>query len=401
MHLTIDKDKKVYKKIWTDVEYISSKVRNLLGKHIHSILLCGGFGRGEGSVVVQNGIIHVVNDYDFVIALKGKNRLHYTKLYKKFHAPLEQLAAELADELEIKQVDLALKPLSYFSKARILRIENFEVKKGHVLVFGNEDPTARMPDWRAKNIPLFEGTWLLRNRGTGMLIAALYALCKGGVPEKKKENFVIECTKAQLAMGDSILLLRGMYHHLYNERLKRITNLDFSDIPAGQEILMKYREALEHKLRPDFGRFYQRDLTKWWFQISRLMDTFYQYYEQHRLNVRFSDWCDYVSLQKPEDQFELKTFIGKTIRGGGQFLSVKRLLDNYQKSRRSYSISLVPLLLFSIGTESYDGKMMNKAAQLLGQPVSGETRQDWIGLVKAALNEIHPGGEVAKAIKLH
>jgi hypothetical protein len=388
-------------KIQKDIELISHSILEILGDLVHSILLCGGFGRGEGSVVFEKETIHIVNDYDFTIVLQEKSRFQYVRFYKQYHAPIEELAVKLASKLDIKQIDLGLKPLSYFSKANVLRIENFEVKKGHVLIFGDEDPTAKMPNWKAEDLPLFEGTWLFRNRGTGMLIAALYFLCTDGIPEEKKENFVIECTKAQLAMGDSILLLKGLYHHLYDERLKRADNLVIADIPLGEEILDNYKEALEHKLRPDFHKFYQRDLTKWWFRISQLMDIFYQYYEQQRLSVKFSNWCDYVSLRKPENCFELKTFIGKTLKGGGQFFSTKQFLANFKKSRRSYSISLIPLLLFSIGTENYDRKMMNKAAQLLGKPASGETKQDWIELAKAALNEIHPGGEVAKAIELH
>lgn len=400
MHYSIDKDPNIDAKIEKDQEYINSKVLGLLGNHVHSILLCGGFGRGEGSVVVQNGKIHIVNDYDFTVVLKERNRLRYTKLYKKFHAPLEQLAVKLADELEIKQVDLALKPLSHFKKIKTLRIENYEVKKGNILIYGDKNPTKEMPDWDASDIPLFEGTWLFRNRGAGMLIAALYFLCDGGIPEEKKENFVIECNKAQLAMGDSILLLKGLYHHLYNERLKRIKKLDISDILAGKKIMANYREALEQKLRPDFKKFYQRDLVEWWFDISELLDIFYRYFEQHRLGLKFEDWREYADLSKPEDRIELKTLVGKAIRNRANIFSPSNVQNLLKKSRRSFSISIVPLLLFSLGKENVSEPYIKKAASLLDIPITEATKTNWLKLTKAFLNEIHPGGEVARAIKL-
>ena len=400
-HFTIDQNAAVDAKIQSDMNYITGQVINLLGDYVHSILLCGGFGRGEGSVVKKNNYIHIVNDYDFTIVLNAKNRPHYAMLYKKFHAVLEAIAVQLASELEIKQIDLGLKPLYYFSNEKFLRIENYEVKKGHILIVGDEDPTEKMPNWRAEEIPLFEGTWLFRNRGLGMLIAALYFLNKEGIPEDKKENFVVECTKAQLAMGDSILLLKGSYHHLYNERLKRAADIDIEDIPEGIEILAGYTEALRHKLRPDFNKFYQRDLREWWFTITRQMDIFYRYFEQKRLNTRFDDWDDYTSLPKPEDRFQLKIFFRKILRENYSFLSFTQLKDKFQKSRRSYSIALIPLILFSLEKDRYALQLMQKAARLIGKSKPAAIREDWLDLAKAVLNEIHPGGEVSNAVQLH
>ena len=192
MHYTIDKNPRINAKIAQDQEYINSKVLGLLGDHVHSILLCGGFGRGEGSVEVRRDEVHIVNDYDITIVLKQRNAFSYARLYRKYHAPLEVLADQLAADLKMKQVDLGLKPLAYFEKQAALKIENYEVKQGHVVTYGKDDPTKAMPDCREEDIPIFEGTWLFRNRGAGMLIAALYFLHGGGIPEDKKENFVIE-----------------------------------------------------------------------------------------------------------------------------------------------------------------------------------------------------------------
>lgn len=400
MHYTIDKDPKINAKVEKDQEYINSHVLDLLGDHVHSILLCGGFGRGEGTVEVRGDEIHIVNDYDITIVLKERNRLKYAGLYRKYHAPLEALAVKLAKDLQMKQIDLALKHLSYFEQPAILKIENYEVKMGHVLTYGEEDPTEAMPDWRAEDIPLFEGTWLFRNRGAGMLIPVLYFMRDGGIPKEKKENFVIECNKAQLAMGDSILLLKQRYHNLYSERLRCLDKLDVSDVMEGEKLLSHYREALEQKLKPNFVKFYRRDLIAWWFEIVDLMDHFYRFYESKRLGVVFNDWIEYSELYKPEDKFEMKGFLGSMIRKPRALFSMNELQMNYRKAKKSYTIALVPLILFSFKEGRERPLYMAKAADLLGVSVNGKGEEAWLNLVRAFLRVWHPGGEAGNVINL-
>jgi len=399
MHYTAHKDSRIDAKIEKDQDYINSHVLDLLGNHVHSILLCGGFGRGEGTVDVRNNEIHVVNDYDITTALKERNNLKYAMLYRKYHAPLEALAVKLAKDLQMKQIDLVLKHFSYFEKPAALKIENYEVKKGHVLTYGDKDPALLMPNWKAEDIPLFEGTWLFRNRGAGMLIPALYFMRDGGIPKEKKENFVIECNKAQLAMGDSILLLNHMYHHHYSERLRRIEYLDLSNIPEDEKIREHYKEALEQKLRPNFEKFYKRDLIRWWFEIMDLLDIFYQFFEMQRLSARFSNWIEYAVLSKPEDRFEIRPVFVNILCNISD-LSIKLMKKSFNKARKSYSISIVPLLLFSIKRDSFFIPYMSVVSSMLHEPLNNHPKDDWLNLVRTFLHELHPDGEVASAIRL-
>jgi len=398
MNYTVIKDDRINEKIQADIDYISDRVAGLLGDSLHALLLCGGFGRGEGSVVIDKGRVHIVNDYDFTVVLNAKNRFRYLKLYKKIHAPLEQLAVELAAELDIKQVDLSPKPLRYFTKEKTLKIENYEVKKGHVLTFGAEDPAQNMPDWQAEDIPLFEGTWLFRNRGAGLLLAALYFQTGGEIPGSKKENFIIECTKAHLAMGDSALLYKKKYHHHYHKRLGIIDTINFFDIPHGEEIKNRYRDALKQKLNPDFNRYLNRDLREWWFDVKKYFEIFFKFFEQERLKIKFNNWCDYSELAKPEDRVEIKTLARKIIKVGKSGFTLKNAVDTYRKSKKSYSVSLVALVLFSIHKNGYDTAMMSRAARILDIKLSGPAEKDWLRLAREVLNEIHPGGEVGRVL---
>ncbi len=408
MNYTLIKDKtpkkdltqRVNKKIQNDIDYICSKVNDLLGNQLYCILLCGGFGRGEGSVTVKNNLVHIVNDYDFTVVLNAKNKLHYLWLYKKIQGPLEKLAQSLAQELDIKQVDLSPKPLSYF-KQTTLKIENYEVKKGHLLVFGKKNPTQSMPSWKPDKIPLFEGTWLFRNRGAGLLLAALYFMDTQKVKRSDNENFIIECTKAQLAMGDAVLLLKKRYHHLYNKRLITTRTLDLADIPFGEEIKNRYQKSLVQKLNPDFEKYMKIDLVDWWYDAANLFLKFFMHYEQKRLGQSFDSWIDYTSLTKPEDRLDIKMLAGRLAKSTGSISSLKSIQSSIKKSNPSYGISLVALVLFSAVSHKFDIPAMNKAAQLFNMKLTGHPKSDWILLARVVLNEIHPGGEAGRVIAEH
>lgn len=300
----------------------------------------------------------------------------------------------------MKQIDLCLKHLSYFDGNIPLKIENYEVLKGHMLLYGEEDPCAAMPDWRPEDIPLFEGTWLFRNRGGGLLLAARYFVGRDGIPEGRRENFVIECGKAQLAMGDSLLLLNKQYHHLHSKRLDALDSLSVDKIPEGERILAHYREALKQKLKPDFNRFYSRHMIAWWFEIVELFDTFYRYFERQRLGVPFKDWIEYAKLGKPEDQLDLRIWAGGMIRGGAKSFSPTYRRRNLLKVRKSGLIAAMALLLFSMRKDNFRVSYLERAAEQLDARLAGDTLNDWRHLTDVFFQTWHPAGEAARVVEM-
>ncbi len=399
MYYTIHQDSRIDKKIEDDMKYIVQEVRNLLGDEIHSILLCGGFGRSEGSVEIKNRGVHIVNDYDISVVLKERNRFKYALLYRRFHPQLEKLAERLARELEVKQIDLDLKHLLYFDN-QPLKIENYEVLKGHVLLYGKEDPCQYMPDYKAEDMPLFEGTWLFRNRGAGMLIAARYFLDNGGIiREEKRENFVIECSKAILAIGDSILLLKRQYHHLYQKRLEITKKLDLSDIPDASAIIPRYIEALNQKVKPDFERFYSRDMVEWWFEIAEILDKFYRYFESQRLRANFRDWIEYAGLKNSEHKVDKQRLLGAMIRKEIDPLSLRSIRRGILRAKKSGFIGLMALLLFSTRRGGFYQPYLEKAGEMLDVEIEGNSLEDWCRLTSIFFHLWHPVGEAGKFVE--
>ena len=394
MNYTVHCDADINRKINDDLKIIVERVTELLGEHIHSILLYGGFGRGEGSIKIENIGISIVNDYDISVVLNESNRFKYMTLYKKYNKLLQNLAEKLADDLQIKQIDLGLKTISYFKGTTPPKIVDYELRNGYQLLYGKEDPCQRLPCFKSEDIPLSEGTRLFRNRGGGLIIAAKYFTDYSKVHFEKKENFIIETNKALIAIGDSILLLKKKYHYLYSKRRELIKHIDISDIPSSEKIKAEYLKAVSQKLRPDFKQYDDIDLKKWWFESQRLFEEFFLYFESLRLDTQIKDWLQYRVLSKPEDNIDIRVLLGNILRNG-----IGAIRHGLVKAQTGKFTSLMALLLFSIGENRFRDEYLANAGGIMGFALKGESLEDWKELTDMFLYLWHPAGEVGKVIE--
>ncbi len=375
----------VDRQIADDLERITARAVDLMPAHIHSVLLTGSFGRAEGSVLIEGGKVRVINDYDLMVVLGEPDKFRYAVLCRKYRPRLATLARELSAELGVAQIDIATVHLSYFNGCQPARIANYEVKNGHRLLYGAEDPCAWMPDYRAEDISLFEGTWLFRNRGGGMLLAGRSLLGNDRLPAGEEERVIIECNQAIRAMGDSILLMKGKYHFSYAKRMEIIQGLDLHDIAPAEVIVPLYVQALEQKLRPDFSVYRNMDFRKWWFDVKRLFGEFFLYFEERRLGLRIRDWADYAGIAKAEDRLEFRSLLAH-LAGKGT-LSIR---GGVLKARRGRLIALMALLLFAVREDRILEALLGRAAFMFGRRPSGDPLKDWLCLTEAFLRLWHP-----------
>jgi hypothetical protein len=95
-------------------------------------------------------------------------------------------------------------------------------------------------------------------------------------------------SKALLACSDALLILNGLYHHSYAERLRRFGEA-FQD---RDDLLPLIREATEFKLRPTQDIRY--DVVKRWFQVRRVfLHTMWNFVSQ-MYGREFRDWQAYA-----------------------------------------------------------------------------------------------------------
>jgi hypothetical protein len=397
---TIRSEPEIDEKVTADLARIRECVLGLLDKEkVLAIILTGGFGRGEGSVLISGNGVRIVNDYDIAVVPRSRNRLKYAWLFRKYHRNLEELADTLGSELSLKQVDITVRPHSYFQRPAAIRIENYEVLHGHRLLYGAMDPCDWMPRWKAADLPLSEGTWLFRNRGLGLLLAKLY-LADGGLAVEDAENFFTECNKARLAMGDAVLLLKGAYSHLYSERLRAAQGIAVEEIPCGRPIIEGYCDALKKKLRPETSDFIQSDAEDNWADLARQFQRFFLYFESRRMGRGFPGWLNYSEFDsKRKDRMDVRMLIAELLRARSSDIRGSWARRVLVKASRKKNIALIGLLLSSAQQFPERTAYLQKASKLLGVRMHDSEDVAWRTLTIETLRLIHPGGEVGRLLK--
>jgi hypothetical protein len=227
-------------RIGADLAVVTATVRQG-DRHLRSLVLTGGFARGEGTVL--DGVPQ--NDYDF-IAIRGMGRPART--YASMRTELEQKLGIHIDLAPVPGWRLRLAPRSVFWYETALR--------GQVL--WGEDLLDRIPVRRAPDLHAAEGLRLLVNRAAGLLLATP-SLAPGSsatadpATASTEANAVrIQAAKALLAALDAHLLAIGRFAPSQAERWALFQRLKDSG-SAPPELLRQeasFEWAYRFKLDP-------------------------------------------------------------------------------------------------------------------------------------------------------
>ena len=219
-------------RIFGDIRTIVSKLRLLSP---HSIILHGGYGRDEGSWIVENGEYRPYNDYDIFLIIEKKIP----------EDELNDIRKDLAKKIGIKWVDIIQLRPGELSSLR-LSIKNYDLKYASKVIYKDENILKLMPEMDATKMPLVEGEILFFTR----LWTLLGCLDSKGVNQTLRGEaslfFRNQMAKSALAVVDVMLLLKGGYHPSYRERVRRLIEL----YPHRKDVHEIARWALEEKLWP-------------------------------------------------------------------------------------------------------------------------------------------------------
>ncbi len=207
-----------------------------------AILLTGGFGRGEGSVISSGGNHRPLNDYDLLVACDEGLR-----------SKLKSVGCRLAGKIGIDYVDIGPLHPDWFDKLR-LTLFAFDVKYGTQTIWGNESLLESIPAFAPSEIPLEEGYQLLQNRIAGLLLGLKPHLFQSTQWAESESAFLIhQIAKAAISIGDFRLLSLGDYSCSYKQRLDRLLNLRHALGIGGSEVQLLER-AYSFKLLPDYAQ---------------------------------------------------------------------------------------------------------------------------------------------------
>jgi rhamnosyltransferase len=186
---------------------------------LEALVLGGGYGRGQGGVLKTNSGDAPYNDLEFYVFMRGNRVLNE----RRYHRPLRELGERLSADAGL-HVEFKVDSLPRLRRSPVTMF-SYDLISGHCTLLGGENIFAGCEHHLdAAKIPLAEATRLLFNRGTGLLLAK-ELLQKQQLTAEESDFVGRNLAKAQLALGDAVLVGAGKYNWSCLERQNALEHL--------------------------------------------------------------------------------------------------------------------------------------------------------------------------------
>ena len=259
-----------------------------------TIVLAGGFGRGEGSIRFTESNSPVpLHDFDlYVIAERVTDSRTHELMERRI---LDQLATLTGLNFEEENFVVGVEAIPRGSLRRLPPdLSAYEMKAASVILHG--------PDLR-HHIPLTSwdvtpasGAITLFHRATALLknVQPEY-LEQGEFPPDRRLEAVYECCKVYTEICTALSLIGGFYEPSYSSRARKLES-HFHKFPELQkqipDLPEKVRLHTQMKLESDFRRIIERPRESWTV-ARRCLDVSLRYFMHKFLGTRFQQrWPD-------------------------------------------------------------------------------------------------------------
>lgn len=287
-HFTVHHDPRINARVERDLRLIRDALLERF-PNITALILVGGFGRGEGSVLVDAaGNVTPINDYDILVVHKGP--IDRQALAQQRQILAQQVGIWLLDLLALEESKIPNLPLTQLY---------YDSMAGGYLFYGDPGVVHLWPNWRASDIPWAEGKKILFNRFVSILEAYQDDFLRRPLEAEEAFKLANQTSKGILACCDALLILAGCYEHLYQKRAQRFAEV----YPERQAAAALVQRACDFKLRPTRAPSF--DVLSYWregmdFYAETLKEFLPRFYRR-----AFSDWRAfsrfYVSPLRPEN----------------------------------------------------------------------------------------------------
>ena len=236
-------DAVVEQAIANTVRQLADDVRQLANADNVAVYLGGGYGRGEGGVLVTQDNRHLpYNDLDFFVFSQklssGKRAV--------FNQSLQAIATKYEEKTGVPLDFAPPKPIQKLRKEQHTLMYQ-ELLYSHRLVCG-PDLLADIPCSDAHTIPILEGLRLLVNRGMGLLFAAQKMSTDATAPATI-DFAVRNLHKSAMGAGDALLIAQHRYDYNLDRRLKIIL-YDSHVKSIFTNLAPLYQAAYDFKIQP-------------------------------------------------------------------------------------------------------------------------------------------------------
>lgn len=399
--------KKANLKIHQDMEFIIKEIKERIPSTI-SIILTGGFARGEGPVKIIKNKIIPYNDYDIQIIAKKKISKQKT----------DQIATEISEKLGYGQITKIFYPFkkenqrllqSFYIDLKcdtqkeltklLPRIRTYELKNNSKIIWG-KDPRSLIPNYILKKIPLAESAKLLLDRLSQMM--EYYSTEKKH--DKEILTYFIQQTYA--ACCTSLLQISGKYQIGYLTASNILTKTYKKDFPELYEKIPNLHQKIEQfiKWKTNPKKLPNQNVEEEWFIAKRnILEVskyfFSKFLEQNISNEQqltrailnmkkqfYSSYIETIIQQK----FKLK-ILTKILNTPAEIIvpyilkrkynqRLKQLGIKFKTKQKSPELTIfasVILLASSINEKNEIDKKRLKMAQILLQKVYPSRGKSW------------------------
>lgn len=341
----------VERKITVELQRITERISDAVGKNkIRSLVLLGGYGRGEGGVMMQDGEERPHNNYDLLLVVKSKNKVGYAQA---------ALQGAMDGILQETQAGVDISVLSAPALKRMpCRLIWYDMRKGHRTLAGDARFIPSLGRFKKRNIPDWDIRNLLVNRATLLVINDL--LLEAGEPTDPKIRRLIvkHAMKGIIGYGDALLFFLGAYHWSYVEKAERMATR--SDIDEGFKAL--YAMAAAFRFQPDYEAFETKALKAWNESLKVQLEQIHLMVERFRCKRAELDWRSYpeIALKHAlwEDPLSVKRWAKKGLnfarnRGDESAFDVVTTLGLQSLSKKERLPLLHPAIAYSGAPEAY------------------------------------------------
>ena len=220
---------------------VAEEIDSLRLPKLHSVVLGGGYGRGEGGVRHTPSGGKLYNDLDFFV-FADEAAPHEAQ---KIDRELKNLSGKWEKQLGIAVDFGPAKNLSAL-KAVSHTLMFQELLRGWLPVWGQADLDQWIEPLDAAKIPYSEAVRLLLNRGMGLLLAGNY------LKENRDDaDFIVRnMNKAYLGGGDALLIAAGKYCWRGPDRVSAFQEYIRTANLSGEYAVL-YEKAFHWKQEPE------------------------------------------------------------------------------------------------------------------------------------------------------
>ena len=367
-----------------------------------SIILFGGFGKGEGSAEIKKGKIVALNDFDFYVITKEKVPAEFSDLLTEKASvaigagglDYVEHPDEKYDPKKFFHADIRCISIGELPKLRRTQ-RTFELKYSSQVIWGDKNVLDRIKGIGEGDLPVPEGIRPMFNKFDTLLLCMDERKLSGKMDPDDKRLMIFYSMKAYLTCAEALLILSGNFKPTYTKRaaeLKRVLPKRFPALVKKVPGLMKNVElATSFKLKPKFDI---DDPVKLWFEARDCLGTVFRYVLSEYLSLESDDWktvADSFSSSMPYRYFEpylremlgnlhLPGFLAKLLLPSQYLLNIKYFRKLRERGISSFKPLLswkdiglklpVPLflLLFSIRKDgTFDREMVELSKRYLGK----------------------------------